>query len=75
MDKNVEDHPDLSKAPLLTHLIELRRRLIFCMLFFTLVFCGAYYFVELIYGFLMQHIILLSSGLSKAWARGCIKNP
>lgn len=54
MDKNVEDHPDLSKAPLLTHLIELRRRLIFCMLFFTLVFCGAYYFVELIYGFLMQ---------------------
>ena len=45
---------DFYKAPLLKHLIELRRRLIICLLFFILVFGFSYFFSEQIYRFLMQ---------------------
>jgi len=37
---------DLSKAPLLTHLIELRRRLIYCLLFFAAAFAVSYNFAD-----------------------------
>lgn len=53
-----DDSIELSKAPLLTHLVELRRRLIYCLLFFTVIFCGSYYVVEDIYGFLMRPLAL-----------------
>lgn len=45
---------DLSKAPLLTHLIELRRRLIYCLLFFAAAFAVSYNFADKIYSFLLQ---------------------
>ncbi len=61
MTDSTQDNPDLSKAPLLTHLIELRRRMIFCFLFFTLAFCACYYFVEDIYAFLMRPLQLAFS--------------
>ncbi|MDO6712708.1 twin-arginine translocase subunit TatC [Aliiglaciecola sp. 2_MG-2023] len=43
-----------NKAPLLTHLIELRRRLLFCFAFFALMFGVSYFFAEQIYSFLQQ---------------------
>ncbi len=49
-----ENQLDLSKAPLLVHLMELRRRLLHCLLFLALAFCVSYYFAENIYGFLLQ---------------------
>lgn len=45
---------DLSKAPLLTHLIELRKRLLYCLLFFTIAFAVSYHFADKIYTFLLQ---------------------
>lgn len=46
-----------SKAPLLSHLIELRTRLIYCLVFFLLVFGVAYYFATDIYRFLQQPLV------------------
>lgn len=46
--------PPSPKAPLLSHLTELRRRLLYCVAFFTVAFLGAYYYAELIYQFLQQ---------------------
>lgn len=48
---------DLSKAPLLAHLLELRRRLLYCLAAFVVVFVGCYLIVEHIYGFLMQPLV------------------
>ena len=45
---------DLSKAPLLVHLMELRKRILFCLMFLSLAFCISYYFSEEIYRFLLQ---------------------
>ena len=45
---------DASKAPLLTHLLELRRRLIYCLVFFVIAFAISYFFAEHIYRFLLQ---------------------
>ncbi|TQV68144.1 twin-arginine translocase subunit TatC [Exilibacterium tricleocarpae] len=45
---------DLSKAPLLSHLLELRRRLLFCLVFFVVAFGTSYQFAEQIYAFLLQ---------------------
>lgn len=42
------------KTPLLSHLVELRKRLLFCMLFFIVAFSISYYFVDTIYAFLQQ---------------------
>jgi sec-independent protein translocase protein TatC len=53
-----EDDPDPSRAPILTHLIELRQRLLLCLVFFSIVFCAAYYFVADIYAFLMRPLAL-----------------
>src|SRR5690554_7543041 len=48
---------DLSRAPLLSHLLELRRRLLLCLLVFCVVFVGCDLVVEDIYHFLMQPMV------------------
>jgi sec-independent protein translocase protein TatC len=48
---------DLSRAPLLSHLIELRRRLLLCLLVFGVAFACCYFVVEHIYQFLMQPLV------------------
>lgn len=49
-----EAHIEASRAPLLDHLIELRRRLIWSLLGFVVAFFFCYAFAEQIYGFLTQ---------------------
>ncbi len=51
------DDLDLSKAPLLTHLLELRKRLLYCLVFFAAAFAVAYSFSQPIYQFLQQPLI------------------
>jgi sec-independent protein translocase protein TatC len=51
---------DESRAPLLDHLIELRRRLLYCIAAVLVAFGVSYYFAEAIFGFLVQP--LLSAG-------------
>jgi sec-independent protein translocase protein TatC len=48
---------DASRAPLLDHLVELRRRLLWCVMALVVAFGGAYYFVEPIFGFLVQPLL------------------
>lgn len=48
---------DASKAPLLNHLTELRSRLLYCLAFFVVIFCIAYYFSSDIYQFLQQPLL------------------
>ncbi|MFM6854535.1 MAG: twin-arginine translocase subunit TatC [Sphingopyxis sp.] len=48
---------DASKAPLLDHLIELRRRLLWSVVALALAFGVAYYFVEYIFAFLVQPLL------------------
>ncbi|WP_422124990.1 twin-arginine translocase subunit TatC [Sphingomonas koreensis] len=43
-----------TEAPLLDHLIELRRRLLYCVLALVLAFAVCFYFVKPIYGFLVN---------------------
>lgn len=52
-----DDNIAASKAPLLSHLIELRTRLIYCLVFFLLVFGVAYYFATDIYRFLQAPLV------------------
>src|SRR5688572_24021417 len=54
---NAPTPDELAKAPLLSHLLELRKRLLVCLAFFTLAFMGAYYFAQEIYAFLMQPLV------------------
>jgi len=54
---NKSESIDLSRAPLLSHLIELRRRLLQCLFVFALVFVGCYLMAEQIYHFLMQPLV------------------
>ena len=51
---------DDSRAPLLDHLIELRRRLLYCIAALVAAFAVAFYFSETIFAFLVQP--LLSAG-------------
>ena len=51
---------DASRAPLLDHLVELRRRLLFCIAAIVVAFAVSYYFAEGIFAFLVQP--LLSAG-------------
>ena len=46
-----------STAPLLTHLIELRTRLLYCLAFFMVMFGAGYYFSADIYHFLQQPLL------------------
>ncbi|OWK28253.1 twin-arginine translocase subunit TatC [Sphingomonas mucosissima] len=48
---------DDSRAPLLDHLIELRRRLLYCMAAIVLTFFVCYYFAETIFAFLVQPLL------------------
>lgn len=50
----MQEQTNFQKTPLLTHLIELRRRLIYCLLFFSVVFAACYWYSEHIYGFLLR---------------------
>jgi sec-independent protein translocase protein TatC len=45
---------DDTQAPLLDHLIELRRRLLYCVLSLVLTFAVSFYFAQPIFGFLVQ---------------------
>ena len=49
-DIDIED----SRAPLISHLIELRDRLKWAVIFFFLSFCLCYYFATDIYNFLVN---------------------
>lgn len=51
------DAIDLSRAPLLSHLLELRRRLLQCLLVLSAVFVICYFNAESIYHFLMQPLV------------------
>ncbi len=51
---NNRDAIDLSRAPLLSHLLELRRRLLQCLLVLGVLFAICYLNAEAIYHFLMQ---------------------
>ena len=51
------DDMNLSKAPLLKHLLELRTRLLYCVSFFALMFGISYFFATDIYHFLQQPLI------------------
>jgi sec-independent protein translocase protein TatC len=51
------DAIDLSRAPLLSHLLELRRRLLICLAVFVVVFIGCYVIAEQIYHFLTQPLL------------------
>lgn len=59
-EPEIENEIDASRAPLLDHLIELRRRLLYCMLALVLAFGVSYVFAENIFAFLVQP--LLSAG-------------
>lgn len=45
---------DDSRAPLMDHLLELRRRLMWCVFFLTIGFAVSFYYAEEIFGFLVQ---------------------
>jgi sec-independent protein translocase protein TatC len=51
--KDIDD----SQAPLLEHLIELRRRLLYCAAAVLLTFIGAFYFSREIFSFLVQPLV------------------
>ncbi|HEX8217499.1 MAG TPA: twin-arginine translocase subunit TatC [Allosphingosinicella sp.] len=57
-----EDGLDETKAPLLEHLVELRRRLIWCAVALGLTFAGAMYFAREIFGFLVQPLLRAGQG-------------
>ncbi len=59
---DIEELED-SRAPLLDHLIELRRRLLYCIVAILLAFGICYYFAETIFAFLVQP--LLAAGQKK----------
>jgi len=48
---------DQSQAPLLDHLIELRRRLLYCVLALVLCFAGTFYFAKPIFSILVQPLV------------------
>ena len=58
-----EDDLDTTKAPLLDHLIELRRRLLWSFATVAIAFAGCFYFAEAIFAFLVQP--LLAAGQSR----------
>ena len=53
MSEELED----SRAPLLDHLLELRRRLLYCIVAIVLAFAVAWYFAEDIFAFLVQPLL------------------
>jgi sec-independent protein translocase protein TatC len=57
MDRTEADELEKSKAPLLDHLIELRRRLLWAFAALALAFAGCLYFARPIFGFLVQPLL------------------
>jgi len=57
LDRGDTDDLDKSKAPLLDHLIELRRRLLWAFAALALTFGGCLYFARPIFGFLVQPLL------------------
>ncbi|KQU62165.1 MttB family protein [Sphingomonas sp. Leaf339] len=53
---------DESRAPLLDHLIELRRRLLMCIAALVIAFAIAFYFSESIFAFLVQPLLAAGQG-------------
>lgn len=53
---------DESRAPLLDHLIELRRRLLYCIAALLVAFGVAFYFADRIFGFLAQPLLAAGQG-------------
>lgn len=53
----MSDEIEQSRAPLLDHLIELRRRLLYCILALVIAFAVSYYFAEDIFAFLVQPLL------------------
>lgn len=53
MSDDVDELED-TRAPLLDHIIELRRRLIYCIIALIVTFLGCFYFSEDIFAFLLQ---------------------
>ena len=51
---NAMDDIDDSQAPLLDHLVELRKRLLWCVVALAIAFAGCYYFAEQIFSVLVQ---------------------
>jgi len=57
LDRTETDELDKSKAPLLDHLIELRRRLLWSVAALAVAFAGCLYFARPIFAFLVQPLI------------------
>lgn len=57
-----EEDIDQSKAPLLDHLIELRRRLLWSLLALTVAFFACLYFAKNIFAFLVQPLLAAGQG-------------
>jgi sec-independent protein translocase protein TatC len=57
-----EEGLDETKAPLMDHLIELRRRLIWCAVALGVTFAGSLYFAREIFGFLVQPLLRAGQG-------------
>ena len=57
-----EAHIEASRAPLLDHLIELRRRLMWSLVGFVVAFVGCYFFAEQIYAFLTHPLAVALEG-------------
>jgi sec-independent protein translocase protein TatC len=57
-----QDEIDASRAPLLEHLIELRRRLLYCIVAIGLAFAVSMYFSEAIFGFLAKPLLRAGQG-------------
>lgn len=58
----MSDDLDESRAPLLDHLIELRRRLLYCMAAVVLAFVVCFYFAEPIFAVLVQPLLAAGQG-------------
>ena len=56
-DHVTDDEIDASRAPLLDHLIELRRRLLFSLAALLVTFSACFYFAEPIFGFLVHPLL------------------
>lgn len=76
MTETSEKKTDEKKMPLIAHLLELRRRLIICMVIFIVASIGSYFFAKDIYGFLVQPLAdavgeqghkLIYTGLTEAF--------
>ena len=56
-EPEIENEIDASRAPLLDHLLELRRRLLYCIAAVGAAFAVCWYFAEDIFGFLVQPLL------------------